>query len=394
MNKRVFSIIGVLALLAWTLGGVAAWALTKEGLQITIQQGSTKDQGNDRMALMEDRLGALQKDLGGLAHTLGRNLQLLQDNLSEEGSERGLRSAQRIAKLERELAALRAERRKDQAALAKRSERMFRDLKALALEGAGSRSPAGGDPVTGTHANESTAEEEVAKAEVTPQVKTELPKTSQPKTRPHETTPVMRGTKAPGRAKKKRGFLSFDLPSQRVVFDARQRWKIVPSLSRVGFDGKSTLHDFSGVTSKLGGSLEVDLAHPDKNPKTSIHVQAARLKTGVDGRDEEMYTTLDVKKHPQITFELNAFTSKTVDAAKERVTGIAKGEMTIHGVSQDVEMLTTLSIDSSRRLHIDGEMPLDLTDYKITPPSKMGLVGMDKRIKVWIRLRARIQEHR
>lgn len=377
MNKRLLSVVGVFALLAWTLGGVAAWALTKEGLQITVQEGSSADQGNDGMAQMEDQLGALQKDLGGLAKTLGHNFQLLQESLSEESRDNRAQLEARIEKLSNELATLRAEQNRDRTRFAQQSATIMKALEKMAETQKTQPSMA-----------------LVARAHTKSTSQPASPIRSQPDRGPSKVVPETQSQKAspPKPKKKKRSFLSFDLPSQTVAFDKRQHWKLIPSLSRVGFDGKSTLHDFSGVTSKLRGSLEVDLSHPDKNPKTKIQVQAAMLKTGVDGRDEEMYTTLDTKMHPEITFELISFASKSLDAKAEKVTGVAHGKMTIHGVSREVDMPTTLRIDSSRRLHIDGEMPLDLTDYKITPPSKMGLVGMDKEIKVWIRLRARIQE--
>lgn len=411
MNKRLLSIVGVMALLAWTLGGVAAWALTKEGLHITVQELGQEDQGNDRLALLEDRIGGLQKDLAGLASTLGQNFEALQQNLSDDAGSGRAKLDARIDQLAREVANLREERRRTQELMTARSARMLTELdriaegqKAMAGPGASPGTMSGpithaGNETTGSldptkiQAIQGTTGQSVGGKAVSEEPAAAEPQVEEPPTR--ETVaeaPVAAEVPQPAKASKKRSFLSFKLPSQTVAFDKRQHWKLIPSLSRVGFDGKSTLHDFSGVTSKLCGSLDVDLSHPEKEPKAEVQVQAAMLETGVEGRDEEMYTTLDTKSHPEIRFELISFTSKNVDAGAEKVVGVAHGRMTIHGVSKEVDMTTSLSLDASRRLHVDGEMPLDMTDYKITPPSKMGLVGMEKDVKVWIRLRARMEE--
>jgi hypothetical protein len=52
-------------------------------------------------------------------------------------------------------------------------------------------------------------------------------------------------------------------------------------------------------------------------------------------------------------------------------------------------MPVRLAVDASRRLVIEGEMALRLTDHGIEVPSKLGLISMQDEVKVWIALRAR-----
>ncbi len=401
MSKRFLSIVGIIALLVWTLGGVVAWALTKEGVTITIQEGNLPgNQGGDKLALLEDRLGSLQEDLGNLAKTLGSNFQVLQENLSEDlgGQSQKLQTdfEARLGKLNKEFALLREERRKELLGLEERIEGLRKALLQKAKGAPPSRSPQSSlvaqrpkkkkQPKT---LNPALKTKSAAKKE-SPAHQIQLGQINGHHNQGHQNQGHQSQEHPSPAHKKKHTFLSFTLPSQSVSFQKRQRWTLLPSLSRVGFDGTSTLHNFSGVTSKLKGSLEVDLSHPDLKPMASIQVWASALKTGVKGRDAEMYKTLDISKYPQIRFRLTSFEKKRVDAKAEKVMGIAHGDMSIRGVSQAVVMPTTLFLDSSRRLHIEGEMPLDLTDYKITPPSMMGVVGMGKKVKVWIRLRARV----
>src|SRR5204863_6156272 len=109
---------------------------------------------------------------------------------------------------------------------------------------------------------------------------------------------------APAATGKRRGFLSFTLPSESLEPDQKTRFQVLPSLSRVGFDAKSTLHDFSGATSDLSGSLVTRLTRPAEGTTARIEAQAATLDTGIVERNAELGTTLDVKTYPTVSFEL------------------------------------------------------------------------------------------
>ena len=52
-------------------------------------------------------------------------------------------------------------------------------------------------------------------------------------------------------------------------------------------------------------------------------------------------------------------------------------------------MPVTAQLDEARRLVIEGEAALALSDFGISAPRKLGLISMEDRVNVWIRLRAR-----
>src|SRR5690606_39721898 len=99
--------------------------------------------------------------------------------------------------------------------------------------------------------------------------------------------------------KPKSGFLSFSLPATRLAFDQPQEYKLLPKLCRVGFDAKSTLHDFTGVTSAVSGSFRADFDDRDGLCQGEVLATAGTLKTGVDGRDANMWEYLDSANHPE-----------------------------------------------------------------------------------------------
>ena len=164
----------------------------------------------------------------------------------------------------------------------------------------------------------------------------------------------------------------------------------MPSLSRVGFDGKSTLHDFSGATSQVSGEIEFDPSKPGESPRGRITAKAASLDTGNDDRDEDMHEALGTAEHPELAFELEGFEPTTVDAKAMKVAGAAKGTMTIHGTKQKVSMPVNLTVDEAHRLTIQGEMPLLMSKYGVSVPSAaLGVISMKDEVKVWISLKLR-----
>jgi polyisoprenoid-binding protein YceI len=161
----------------------------------------------------------------------------------------------------------------------------------------------------------------------------------------------------------------------------------------VGFDAKSTLHDFTGATSKVAGALTANLADPAGGWRGTVTCAVASLITGVDGRDTAMRENLDAANHPEIRFEIKRFAPAEhgIDAAAMTVRGEIRGTMTIRGVSRELRMPVAVRVDDSKRLFVEGHVPLRLDDYDVPVPNQLGLVKMDPEVNVWIALRARVR---
>jgi len=190
----------------------------------------------------------------------------------------------------------------------------------------------------------------------------------------------------------RKSFLAFELPSRDFRFDGRQTFEILGDLSRVGFDAKSTLHDFTGASSKVRGRFSVDLTHPEQGIEGRVEIQSSSLDTGLDARDETMLEHLDSVQHEWITFEPSSFVPDAPDAIDpehQTLAGRIRGRMTIRGVTRELELPIEAHVDEGRRLVITGETPLSLPDYGVPVPSQLGLISMEKEVRVWIHLRAR-----
>ncbi len=375
--KRTLAIVGAGALLAWTGLGLVAWSSAARRVTVDFEdESSHADERADTLAL-RDELGALHQDLRALATAMGENLQALQDGLLSSQDEHAAAIELRLAALRDEVGSRTSSPSSDELA------DLVRELGALS------------DAVSASGASGSAAQFVPPAPSVEPAV-TE-PAASEPlvAAAPAEQPPVVApapepaAAPAPAAAQPRKSFLAFKLPSDDFRLDERRAWSILPTLSRVGFDAKTTLHDFTATTSTLEGELEADLSRPGDAPRAQVRAQAATLVSGDDKRDEAMREHLAVTEHATLEFELTRFEPAEVDLTAQRATGTAHGRLRLRGVTQEVAMPVRLSIDEARRLCVEGEMMLDLTRFQVPVPNKLGLISMEEEVKVWISLRLR-----
>ena len=340
--------------------GFGALGVAQSQVEITVRPPEAPAEGPDPLALLRDDVATLQADLSALSKGLGTNLEQLARGLDGASAERDDEQARQLTKLQQRLRTLeRAENA--------RAQRLAQQLAALRAELA----QRGAAPVA---------------SEETPLAQAPAPEPSPEPASEPEPEAASEPEPAP---KQKRGLFSFKLAGGGPDFAQRQRYQVIASLSRVGFDAKSTLHDFSGVTSKVRGWLTTRLTGDDAHARGHVEAEVAGLKTGVEGRDEEMLERLDAKTHPKIVFELSRLEAKKSDPKARTYSGLAHGAFQIHGKRKEVRVPVQIEVDRSRRLVAKGEVGLKLTDFGIEPPSVAGAINMENEIKVWLSLRLR-----
>jgi polyisoprenoid-binding protein YceI len=373
MNRVLLQTLGLLSLLAFAAVGAGGVLLVKDRVSLVVRPGGARDEdpATQSALLLRDDVQALRGEFERFATALNEQLpELLRsaDAGARERSEqlaralqeaacgataRGAQVEQRLAQVERRLLALTA-------------------ALAAAPQPEPARAPSEPGPGATAAASQPAA-----------------PATTEPQP-PAASRPLGAAPAAPApEPAAGRSFLAFHLPVQAFSFAGRQRFVLLPELSRVGFDAKSTLHDFSGVTSRVRGEFTADLAQPDRAPAGRVACIAGSLVTGVDGRDANLREHLDVERHPEIAFTIDGFEPARVDAAAQELDGTLRGRLQVRGVERPVRMPVQLAVDAARRVEIRGELPLKLTDYGVPVPSKLGLISMQDEVKVWIALRAR-----
>jgi len=370
--KRALQIVGALSLVAWTGLGLFAWDRARSGVHLTVTEGESGS--SEELALLGDRLDTVSEDLRSLVGSLEGNFGLLVEELERSSATPG-----------RDAAALDERLQRHEAQVSAALEHLEALVVASRIE---SPSPlAGAIPAASPDEALSLSEPEVAvsaparsTSAAADEPAAEIEPAPEPEAAPEAAPPA------------KRSFLAFSLPSTEFEFSGEQRFEVLASLSRVGFDAKSTLHDFSGASDQVSGWLTVDLADPEASIDGSIRVASRTLDTGLEGRDEAMWEHLDTAHHDTIEFVPTGFESATVDVAAQRVEGVVLGRMTIRGVTRDVRVPIKVGVDSGRRLELEGETALSLPDYEIPVPNQLGVISVEEEVKVWLRLRLRARK--
>jgi polyisoprenoid-binding protein YceI len=362
--KSLLQWLGVACVLGLVGASVAGLAVLKDRVRIIVQDDAVAA-GPDPTTLLRDDVQVLQRDLAALAPAIG------------EGIERFLLDSEnRAAARHQDLAAL----RREVAALQLRCDEIARGIAGLqsAVAAVASQGTQAGPPAA------AVAEPDAATVPVAP------PAASLEAATPAADAPSVAA--APPRAGGAT-FLSFQLPSAGFRFDQPQEFVLVPALCRIGFDAKSTLHDFSGVTSSVEGRFRADLHDPQAGWQGEVKVRAATLTTGIDGRDANMRDLLEVERHPEICFAIDRLEAAAdgIDCQAQTVRGEIAGRMTIRGQTRALAMPVTIEVDHQKRVVINGQAKLRLSDYGITPPSQLGVISMQDEVVVWAALRARAQ---
>lgn len=363
---------------------VGAVGFVLSGFEIQIRPKGATSEGADPLALLGDDVATIQADLGDLSKDIGTNLEALGTSLDGAAEERHTEQsvaakalAARVARLEAAL----AKQSREGEGLRRELVALRRSLESAQLRAAGKATP----EASGAKASELDSGPSAA----SPPDPAAQPLAAAPaETPPPAATPEAEPAAPAAPKRRRRGLFSFKMKGGGPDFAQRQRYRVISSLSRVGFDAKSTLHDFSGVTSSVEGSFVGRLDADDKVAVGQIRAAVAELRTGVDGRDEELRKVLAAEKHAWIQFDLKSLKVSKSDPAARTSSAIGRGTFSIRGVTKEVSIPLEISVDRSKRLVVAGEASLDLREFQVEIPS-VGAIGMEPTVKVWLSLRLR-----
>lgn len=154
-----------------------------------------------------------------------------------------------------------------------------------------------------------------------------------------------------------------------VQADARPYQLSAKAKNRVEFHSKATLESFSGKAKSISAEFEIDPAKIT-SARGKVIVDLRTLDTGIGLRNKHMCENhLQTDSFPNAVFILDSLVKYSVPfSGADAVT--VHGVMTIHGVSRAVSARGVVSslFDTDKRLRIESEFPLKITDFGIPRP--------------------------
>jgi polyisoprenoid-binding protein YceI len=136
--------------------------------------------------------------------------------------------------------------------------------------------------------------------------------------------------------------------------------------------GSSNVHDWTMVSSlmesqgefKFDGDRQLVALH-----SFSFSMDAKSLKSEHTSMDDRTYKTMKADQYPKIIFKLNSAVITAVQKNKYLIK--ATGDLVIAGVTQNITLNVTAVVNADNTISCTGSQKIQLTDYKIEPPSFM-----------------------
>jgi hypothetical protein len=202
---------------------------------------------------------------------------------------------------------------------------------------------------------------------------------------------------------------SINIPGTLVVADATRLLPVAVAApewvryagregSRCVVEGTSNIHDWQMESRIIAGQIsiaaELDFDHPAAIAQfpTNLPCSAAAviplrsLKSDSRKMDEGMQNALEIEAFPTIKFQLRSlFFKEAATNAPAAILFESMGDLTIHGVTRQVEIPVVIAAQPNERLSVTGSVNVRMTDFSIKPPQAalgMGLIKTGDDLKI------------
>ena len=152
-------------------------------------------------------------------------------------------------------------------------------------------------------------------------------------------------------------------------------------LGKLSFDGKSTLGDFTGVTTTVRGHLlgGANLAEV----RGWVEAPVNTLVTGNGRRDRDLVKTMEAAIYPTIRFQLEGVELQRELGGGDSASVVLVGDFFIHGV-QRRERINGMVFRTGSQVRVTASLPMNLHDYKVDKLTRFLVFKMDPDIVVHV----------
>lgn len=139
--------------------------------------------------------------------------------------------------------------------------------------------------------------------------------------------------------------------------------------SEITYTMSHPLHEWTGESDAVTSVIMVDA---DRNNISQVAVTAkiSSFDSKNANRDSHMIEVTDAIKYPSVTFASKSIT-------KDGNTLKVRGNLTFHGITKSIAFDAQVK-KSGDQLTVTGGFPVKMTDYKIDPPSLLGIPTKDE----------------
>ena len=146
----------------------------------------------------------------------------------------------------------------------------------------------------------------------------------------------------------------------------------ITSESKLWFDGKSTVRDWSCQATAIEGAIDADGADAVANVlggkkavrTVTLTFPTEKLDCDNGTMNKHMRNALDASKYDAITFALKDYDLSTATP----MTATLRGTLTIKGVAKPITLPAEVEAAANGALRVTGSYVLNMTDWGVEPP--------------------------
>ncbi|HRK29223.1 MAG TPA: YceI family protein [Chitinophagales bacterium] len=141
--------------------------------------------------------------------------------------------------------------------------------------------------------------------------------------------------------------------------------------AKIHITGTSTLHNWLAEIKKTTG--KVSIAEGEGGLKLQdvfIEIDANSIKSEKGSvMENNIYSALNTKKYPSITFQLSKVNSFTITG--NEISASVRGNLTVAGTSKATDLTVKGKMKGNGEIEFTGSKKLKMTDFNIKPPTFM-----------------------
>lgn len=157
--------------------------------------------------------------------------------------------------------------------------------------------------------------------------------------------------------------------------------------SVIDYTGSAVLHDWTGTSGTVTGTLLLDLDTPDSS-RVLVQAPVASFDSGNDTRDANMREVTEADRYPTVSFEATDVESTVWGRSDEGRAGrwTVTGDLTFHGQTHPVEATVDVRA-TDERVRARTQFPVSLNRFGVERPGLVwGVAPVDDTIRIDARI--------
>lgn len=163
-----------------------------------------------------------------------------------------------------------------------------------------------------------------------------------------------------------------------LTYAAPLSYKILPAASSLSFEVDSTLHKVHGKTYHLEGHGRFDLQNLTAEFPISIQIPVFSLDTKNNSRNKALFKMFSAEDSPLIEWNAQEFRCRKTT---EIINCHSEGILRINSIEQNIPLNIEV-IPEEDRLRARGTANLRTDDFKLRPPSVLGIIKVAKEVRI------------